>query len=71
MLAISSTALREEFRIANTDYDAIAKHLGGYSLLPTDCAKARGVVGSDYSETQNLCWYKMEDFRRYSRNIET
>jgi hypothetical protein len=22
------------------------------------------VVGSDYSERENLCWYKMEEFRR-------
>jgi hypothetical protein len=44
--------LREDFRIANTDYDAIAKDLGGYSLLPTDCEQARGTVGSDYSEMQ-------------------
>jgi hypothetical protein len=64
VFGVSYTSLREEFRIANTNYDAIAKDLGGYSLLPTDCAKARGTAASDYSEAQNLCWYKIEDFRR-------
>jgi hypothetical protein len=64
VFAVSYTSLREEFRIANTDHDAMAKGIGGSSLLPTDCAKARGVLGTDYSETQNLCWYKTEDFRR-------
>jgi hypothetical protein len=64
VLAVSYSSLREDFRIANTDYDAIAKDLGGYSVLPTDCAQARGVAGSDYSEMQNLCWYTMENFRR-------
>jgi hypothetical protein len=61
---VSYSRLREEFRISNIDYDAIAKTLGGSTLLPADCAKARGILGSDYSETQNLCWYKMNDFRR-------
>jgi hypothetical protein len=62
--AVSYSFLREEFRIANTDYDAMAKEIGGSSLVPTDCGRARGVLGTDYSETQNLCWYKSEDFRR-------
>jgi hypothetical protein len=36
VFAVSYRSLREEFRIANTDYDAMAKELGGSSLLPTD-----------------------------------
>jgi hypothetical protein len=64
VFAVSYTSLREELRIANTDYDAIAKGMGGDSLMPTDCSKARGVAGSDYSEMQNLCWYSTEAFRR-------
>lgn len=61
---VSYNRLREEFRISNTDYDAIAKELGGSTLVPADCAKVRGNRGSDYSETENVCWYKMDDFRR-------
>jgi hypothetical protein len=64
VFAVSYSSLREHFRIANTDYDAIAKDLGGYSVLPTDCSGARGVSGSDYSQSQDLCWYRTEDFRR-------
>jgi hypothetical protein len=61
---MSYSSIRDEFRFANTDYDAIDKELGGYSLLPTDCTKARGVQDSDYSVTDNLCWYRTADFRR-------
>lgn len=42
VFAISYSSLREDFRIANNDYAAIAKDLGGYSVLLTDCAQARG-----------------------------
>jgi hypothetical protein len=56
--------IREEFRIANTDWDAFYKEYGGTSLLPTTCDKARGSLGRDYTKTQGLCWYTPEDFRR-------
>ncbi len=61
----SYSDIRNEFRIANTDYDAIAEQLGGYSLLPTFCNLARGSSGTDYTtEKDGLCWYKVQDFRR-------
>ena len=62
--AISYSDIHEEFRNAYTDFDAAAKELGGYTIYPTDCDKARGVAGSDYSVSGGLCWYKMEEFRR-------
>lgn len=60
----SYDGIREEFKIANTDYDAMAREAGGYTLLPADCGIARGNSGSDYSLDKGLCWYKTEDFRR-------
>jgi hypothetical protein len=62
--AISYSNIQMDFRIARTDYDAMAKELGGYTIYPTKCEGARGVFGSDYSVFEGLCWYKMEDFRR-------
>jgi hypothetical protein len=62
--AASYTVIREEFRIANTDFDALAKELGGYNLVPTFCSKVRGISGTDYEERKGLCWYKMENIRR-------
>lgn len=52
LFPVSYRSLRGEFRIANTDYDAIAKELGGSYLLPTDCTKARGLLGTDYTQMQ-------------------
>lgn len=60
----SYSEIREEFKIANTDYDSLAKEFGGYSLFPNFCVKARGTAGIDYSMDNGLCWYKIEDFRR-------
>jgi len=62
--AISYSGIREEFRGAYTDFDAVAKELGGFALYPTDCKRTRGVAGTDYSVSEGLCWYKMEDIRR-------
>ena len=64
--AISYGSISEEFRVANTDWDAEAAKYGGWSLLPADCTKARGTAGIDYDASQKdgLCWYKTEDFRR-------
>ena len=64
--AASYSGIRQEFKNANTDWDAEVKKYGGYSLLPTDCEKARGIAGTDYDNTRNdgLCWYRTEDFRR-------
>jgi hypothetical protein len=61
---ISYGGIREEFRIAYTDWDGLAERYGGYSLYPVDCEKARGTLGADYSRDEGLCWYKTEDFRR-------
>ena len=64
--AVSYSSITAEFRNANTDWDTEAAKFGGYSLLPADCSKARGVAGTDYTYSKNdaLCWYKTEDFRR-------
>lgn len=61
--AASYGGIRNEFKVANTDYDALAKEAGGTTLLPVDCAKARGTI-SDYSLKDGLCWYTTENFRR-------
>ena len=61
----SYSDIRNEFHVANTDYDAIAEQVGGYSLLPAFCNLARGSSGIDYTtEKDGLCWYKLQDFRR-------
>lgn len=62
----SYSGICQEFKNANTDWDAEVKSYGGYSLLPADCGKARGTAGADYENTRNdgLCWYRTEDFRR-------
>jgi hypothetical protein len=64
--AASYGGIRQEFKNANADWDAEADKYGGYSLLPTDCGKARGTAGADYDNSQNdgLCWYRTRDFRR-------
>ena len=36
---VSYGGIRDEFRFAYTDYDAIDKQLGGYSLVPVKCTK--------------------------------
>ncbi|HTF70882.1 MAG TPA: hypothetical protein VK638_50245 [Edaphobacter sp.] len=63
--------IRDEFRIANTDYDALAKMYGGSTLVPVFCVDARGTLGVDYEkETAALrydglrCWYSLERFRQ-------
>jgi hypothetical protein len=61
---ISYRGIREEFRIAYTDWDAMAKEYGGSSLLPADCSKTRGAVNIDYSQSDGLCWYEPKTFRR-------
>ncbi len=61
---LSYSGIRQEFKNAYTDWDAVLKEYGGYALYPTDCGKARGTVGTDYSVSDYLCWYKIEDFRR-------
>ena len=60
----SYSDIRQEFRNANTDWDALAKKWN--SLLPADCANVRGVAGTDYDNTRSdgLCWYLTGDFRR-------
>ena len=57
-------SIRNEFRMATTNYDAHAREHGGTTLLPVFCDKARGNSGTDYTEHQGLCWYPMEHFRR-------
>lgn len=61
----SYSDIRNEFRTANTDWDATFEQYGGYGLLPALCDLARGSSGIDYTvEKDGLCWYKMQDFRR-------
>ena len=60
----SYSGIRQEFKDAYTDWDAVVKEYGGYTLYPTDCEKARGTAGTDYSVSKELCWYRIEDFRR-------
>jgi hypothetical protein len=60
---VSYRGLREQFRISHTDWDAVAKQYGGYSLVPTFCHLARGNPGTDYETRGDLCWYRIEDFR--------
>jgi hypothetical protein len=60
----SYAGIREEFRIANTDWDAMAKEAGGVSLVPVFCSDARGVAGQDYTTSNDLCWYGMDSFRK-------
>ena len=62
--AISYSSIREEFRLSGIDYDAIAKKYGGDTLLPVDCAQARGVATTDYSVNDGSCWYATAIFRR-------
>jgi hypothetical protein len=40
MCLVSCKSVAEEFRIAHTDYDAMAKELGSSSLLPADCPRS-------------------------------
>jgi hypothetical protein len=61
---VSYPGIEEEFRVANTDFDALVKELGGYSVVPTFRHVARGTSGVDYEIREGLCWYKIEDFRR-------
>lgn len=62
--AASYSDIRTEFRDANTDWVAIAAKYGGYELLPVDCSKATGVLGSDYTRNDDgLCWYPYDKFR--------
>lgn len=63
--AASYIRIRNEFRIADTDLDALAKKYGGTNLLPVNCAEARGTMDRDYSSSEGLCWYTMENFRRF------
>lgn len=44
----SYSGIRQEFKDAYTDWDAVVKEYGGYTLYPTDCEKARGTAGTDY-----------------------
>jgi hypothetical protein len=62
--AASYSGIREEFRAAGIDYDAMAKKYGGDTLLPVDCGQARGAVATDYSSNDGLCWYTTAMFRR-------
>lgn len=64
-IAVTSyNEIRHEFRVADTDFDALAEKYGGYTVLPAGCVEARGVANRDYSRSDGLCWYKVEDFRR-------
>ena len=65
-VAVTSYAnIRDEFRNAYTDFDAEMSRLGGNSMFPTSCDKARGTLDSDYSrDNDGLCWYATKDFRR-------
>jgi hypothetical protein len=60
----SYTSLHAEFINAYTDFDALAAKCGGRTVLPADCASARGSLGSDYDIRDGLCWYETAPFRR-------
>ncbi len=62
--ATSYNAIRQEFTESGIDYDALAKEVGGDTLLPIDCGQARGVAAIDYSLNDGACWYETTIFRR-------
>ena len=64
VILVSFSAIREQFRIENTDWDAEISKYGGYTELPTFCNFARGDAGKDYEERDRLCWYRTETFQR-------
>ena len=53
---LSYTEIRNEFfwRKPPADWKA---------LLPVACDQARGAANTDYSTSQNLCWYEQDKFR--------
>lgn len=62
--AVSYSDMHTEFRNADTDWNAEFAKYGGYSLLPADCEKARGTLGTDYTHNDDgLCWYEFSKFR--------
>ena len=62
--AASYTNIYDEFRNAYTDWNAEFVKYGGSSLLPADCAKTRGTLGTDYTRNDDgLCWYGFSKFR--------
>jgi hypothetical protein len=66
VIVLSYSETRDEFRNAHTDWDAESAKYGGISLLPVLCpgAAARGMIGTDYTEQNGICWYSTANFRR-------
>lgn len=62
--AASYINVHDEFRNAYTDWNAEFAKYGGYSVVPADCEKARGTVGTDYTRNDDgLCWYEFSKFK--------
>lgn len=61
--AVEAGSVRSEFKKAQTDAELSGKW-GWALLLPADCDKARGTLGTDYDRhNDGLCWYEMPKFR--------
>jgi len=57
---VSFSGIRDDFHQL-----AVEAEWEQYVVLPTFCSLARGSSGVDYkSDSDNLCWYKAQDFRR-------
>ena len=64
VVAASYSDIHTEFRNAYTDWNAEFAKYGGYSLVPADCEKTRGTLGTDYTRNDDgLCWYEFSKFR--------
>lgn len=62
--AVSYSDIHTEFRNAYTDWNAEFAKYGGYSVVPANCDKARGTLGTDYTrDAEGLCWYEFSKFR--------
>jgi hypothetical protein len=61
--AVEFSSVRDAFRKAQSDAELSDKY-GWALLLPTDCSKARGILGKDYERHEDgLCWYDVPRFR--------
>ena len=62
--AFSYSDIHTEFRKADTDWNAELAKYGGISLVPADCEKTRGILGTDYTrDADGVCWYEFSKLR--------
>lgn len=63
VMASQYASVRDDFKQVSSEKE-LSDKWGWAELLPADCAEARGMLGTDYTQEEDgLCWYEMPKFR--------